>query len=73
MCLGLFVVTPGQAQGFGKCGSKRVVGLESPYPQICLGALTSQCALHLWVCLNCTSPIFTRGYACPACGARLPI
>ena len=59
-------------EGCGKCGSYRIVNLESPYAQAHLAKLTPTPSMRSWVCMSCASQIFTGGRVCPTCGAEQP-
>jgi hypothetical protein len=58
--------------GCARCGSYRIIGLDSAYAQAHLARLTPTPSLRSWVCMSCASQIFTGGRVCPTCGAAQP-
>jgi len=58
-------------EGCAKCGSRRIVSMDSPYAQAYLATLTPRGSSQPWVCGKCASQVFLGGRVCPNCGAEL--
>jgi hypothetical protein len=58
-------------EGCAKCGSRRMVSMDSPHAQAYFATLTPHGTSQPWVCGKCGSQIFAGGRVCPNCGAEL--
>ncbi len=57
----------GRYQGCARCGSKRIVPIDSPQAQAGLRKLTPTQGARSWVCMACGKQIFSGGRFCPDC------
>ena len=57
--------------GCAKCGSPRIVNMDSPQAQDYLATLTPSGSSQPWVCGKCGSQVFAGGRVCPTCGAEI--